>query len=138
MGARIFLTKKETRQEESQIGISEIPLFWGRGLKFTCSPRGKGLRKGGGGVAPIWVMSRHLRKPNHKFFMALPGNLPGNFAGILQDLCGPANRDQKFREDFGAFFVRKFAIQSKSFVPTSFCRCATLKVSLPYQKHCAL
>ena len=33
----------------------------------------------------------------------------------------------KFGENFGALFVRKCVLRKNSFVPTSFCRCATLR-----------
>ena len=36
--------------------------------------------------------------------------------------------DKYFVENFGAFVVTTFVAQIKSFAPTSFCRCATLKV----------
>ena len=57
----------------------------------------------------------------------------GDFAGIWRDFLGPINHKMKqrlknFRKIFGAFFVRKFVPRKKSFVPTSFCRRATLNL----------
>ena len=54
----------------------------------------------------------------------------GNLAGILRDFFGPTKqRLENFRGNFGAFFVREFVPRKKSFVPTSFCRHATLTKS---------
>ena len=74
---------------------------------------------------------RSCRSSSVNFFLAFSqGNLEnfvGNLEGIFRGFfLTHRTRAQKFRGNFGAFFVRKFVARKKSFVQNSLCRRATL------------
>ena len=53
----------------------------------------------------------------------------GNLAGNLRDFFGSHEiKARKFRENFGAFFVRTIVAQKESFVQSSLCRRAALSL----------
>ena len=56
----------------------------------------------------------------------LVGKFVGNFPGIFSDPQNKGSKISGLRENFGAFFVRKFVARKKSFVQNSLCRRATL------------
>ena len=75
--------------------------------------------------ASVYVLLALLQKLIGEFFLSLGREIWREFCGIF---LTHEIKAQTFRENFGAFFVRKFVPQKKSFVPTSFCRRATLSV----------
>ena len=81
--------------------------------------------------ANIFFSLRSCRSSSVSLFDFWEGHLAGILPEILQAFSGPTkSRLKKIGENFGAFFMRKFVPRKKYFVPTSFCRRATLIFSI--------
>ena len=85
-------------------------------------------------VFPNFLAWLPLQKLVGDFFLILGREISRE---ISREFCGmfsdPQNKGSNTSgTNFGAFFVRKFVPRKKSFVPTRFCRLATLTISIAF------